>query len=469
MAKVLIIDDDDLFTGMLSQMVEKLGHESQCAFTYKAGLQAATTGEHDVVFLDVGLPDGSGLDLLPKFREMPSSPEVIIITGAGDADGAELAILNGAWDYIEKHSSAEHLLLHLIRALEYRKEKQTSRPSPVLMLEGIVGKSPYMRACYELAAQAAGSEANVLVNGETGTGKEIFAKAIHHNSLRSSKRFVVVDCAALPGSLVESALFGHEKGAFTSADRSQEGLIKQADGGTLFLDEVGELNLDMQKAFLRVLEERRFRPVGSVSEIKSNFRLVSSTNRNLDQMVELGLFRKDLLFRLRGIRIELPPLRMRKEDIRELVIYYITKICENWDLKPKGFSPEFVEVLLFYEWPGNVRELIHALEGALVEARHEPILYPKHLPKDIRVKMARSAVNKHHNSTNNTRKVPSSWRLPNLRDYRQSAIDEAERRYLIDLMTICKDNVREACGIANLSLPRLYALLKEKGISLKNH
>jgi two-component system NtrC family response regulator len=451
MAKVLIIDDDELFTGMLSQMVEKLGHESQCAYTYKAGLQAATTGEHDVVFLDVGLPDGSGLDLLPKFRETPSSPEVIIITGAGDADGAELAILNGAWDYIEKHSSAKHLSLHLIRALEYRKEKQTPRPSPVLMLEGIVGKSPYMRACYELVAQAAGSEANMLVHGETGTGKELFAMAIHRNSRRSYRRFVVVDCAALPGSLVESALFGHEKGAFTGADRAQEGLIKRADGGTLFLDEVGELNLDMQKAFLRVLEERRFRPVGSVSEMKSNFRLVSSTNRNLDQMVEQGLFRKDLLFRLRGISIELPPLRMRKEDIRELVIYYITKICENWGLGQKGFSPEFVEVLLSYDWPGNVRELIHALEGAIVEARHQPILYPKNLPKEIRVKLARAAVNNDDNSTNGTSEIPPACRLPNLRDFRQAAIDEAERHYLIDLAAIDGETLRQA--LARLSLP----------------
>ncbi len=466
-ANVLIIDDDEMFGEMLGEMVKFLGHESQCALTLKDGLRAAINGKFDVVFLDVRMPDGSGLELLPQVRETPSAPEVIIITGAGDPDGAELAILNGAWDYIEKQSSIKQMSLPLVRALQYRQEKRIKQPPVALKLAGIVGKSPQMRSCYDMVAQAAVSDANVLIYGETGTGKELFAKAIHANSPRSSRNFVVVDCAALPASLVESALFGHEKGAFTSADRAQVGLIKQADGGTLFLDEVGELHLDMQKAFLRVLQERRFRPVGSRFETESDFRLVAATNRDLDQMAERGLFRKDLLFRLRAISIDLPPLRTRPNDIKVLALYHTAKICDKWGMGPKGFAPEFLKAILTYDWPGNVRELFHTLEGALAEARYEPTIFPKHLPSQIRIKVARAAVSKDNpvNGNNgNPANLPGRG-LPKMRDFRQAAIDEAEKQYLIDLMSLTEGNVQDACRVADLSLPRLYALLKKNGIS----
>jgi two-component system, NtrC family, response regulator len=470
LAKVLIIDDDEMFGEMLAEMIQTLGHESQCALTLKDGLRLATSGKFDVVFLDVRMPDGSGLELLPRVRETSSSPEVIIITGAGDPDGAELAILNGAWDYIEKQSSIQQMSLPLVRALQYRQEKRIKQPAVALKLEGIVGKSLQMRACYDLLAQAASSDANVLIYGETGTGKELFAKAIHANSPRTAKHFVVVDCAALPASLVESALFGHEKGAFTSADRTQAGLIKQADGGTLFLDEVGELHLDMQKAFLRVLQERRFRPVGSRFETESDFRLVAATNRDLDQMSAKGLFRKDLLFRLRAISVDLPPLRSRADDIKELAFYHTARICDRWGVGPKGFSPEFLKAILTYDWPGNVRELFNTLEGALAEARYEPTLFPKHLPSQIRIKVARAAVSKEtcSNGHNGSLEAPSARVLPKLRDFRQAAIDEAEKQYLIDLMSLTEGRVQEACRVADLSLPRLYALLKKNGISRKS-
>jgi two-component system NtrC family response regulator len=467
MAKVLIIDDDVMFGEMLSEMVETLGHGSQCALTLKDGLRLAAAGNFDVVFLDVRMPDGSGLELLPQVRATASAPEVIIITGLGDPDGAELAILNGAWDYIEKQSSIKQMSLPLVRALQYRQEKQLKQPPMALKLEGIVGESPQMRDCYDLLAQAASSDASVLIYGETGTGKELFAKAIHANSPRASRNFVVVDCAALPASLVESALFGHEKGAFTSADRSQVGLIKQADGGTLFLDEVGELHMEMQKAFLRVLQEHRFRPVGSRFETESDFRLVAATNRDLNAMAEEGLFRKDLLFRLRAISIDLPPLRTRIDDIKELALYHTARICEKWGVGPKGFSPEFLKAILTYDWPGNVRELFHTLEGALAEARYEPTLFPKHLSSQIRIKVARALMSKesYTNNGNGNQENSSARVLPKLRDYRQAAIDEAEKQYLVDLMSLTEGHVQEACRIADLSLPRLYALLKKYGIS----
>jgi len=262
MSRILIIDDDEGICATLSRIVKRLGHDAECAHTLKAGAQAAATGKVDVVFLDVNMPDGSGLELLPRITKLPSKPEVIIITGRGSADGAELAIKNGAWDYVQKPSSVKEMTLPLVRALQYREEKSSKKQMSVLRTDGIIGSSPALIQCLDRLAQAAGSDGNVIITGETGTGKELFSRAIHENSARCEGPYVIVDCTAIPESLAESTLFGHVKGAFTGADISAEGLIKQADGGTLLLDEVGELPLAVQKRFLRVLQVKRFRPVG---------------------------------------------------------------------------------------------------------------------------------------------------------------------------------------------------------------
>ncbi|MCX6577034.1 MAG: sigma 54-interacting transcriptional regulator, partial [Candidatus Aminicenantes bacterium] len=253
MATVLIIDDDKLICDWIANVATKLGHSSFYAHTLKEGLRKAQSEPLDIVFIDVRLPDGSGLEIMPKIKAARSSPEIIVITGLGDPDEAELAIQNGAWDYIEKPASFEALKLHIIRALEYRAERKSGKPPVVLKRKGIIGDSQKITSCLELLTQAAGSNVNVLITGETGTGKELFARAVHYNSSRAKRNFVVVDCTALPETLVESVLFGHARGAFTGADRSEEGLIKQADGGTLFLDEIGELPFLIQKRFLRVI------------------------------------------------------------------------------------------------------------------------------------------------------------------------------------------------------------------------
>jgi two-component system NtrC family response regulator len=219
------------------------------------------------------------------------------------------------------------MTLPLIRAIQYQEEKKAGKTKVALKREGIIGNSLQMKGCFDLLAKAANSITNVLITGETGTGKELFASAIHENSSRANNNFVVVDCTVLPETLVESMLFGYKKGAFTGADRANEGLIIQADGGTLFLDEVGELPLNVQKAFLRVIDEHSFRPLSCKREIKSDFRLVSATNRNLEEMVRRGKFRKDLLFRIRSLVIEPPPLREHTEDIKELAMHYTAKLC----------------------------------------------------------------------------------------------------------------------------------------------
>lgn len=458
MARVLVVDDDEMICEMIVTMVEEMGHEVECAGLIRDAFETSSRKSFDIVFLDIHMPDGNGLDFLPKIRELPDAPEVIIITGLGDPDGAEIAIKKGAWDYIQKSSSIKEMMLPFIRALQYREEK-SRKPSVALKFNGVMGASHRIKICLDLLAEAANSEANVLITGETGTGKEVFAQAIHENSRRSNKNFVVVDCTSLPPTLVESVLFGYEKGAFTGADLPQDGLIRQAHGGTLFLDEIGELPQAIQKAFLRVIQEHRFRPVGGKREVESDFRLVAATHQDLDEMVEAGEFRMDLLFRLRTLSIELPPLRERKEDIRELAIYQMVRLCERYGIGTKGFSPEFFGVLESYDWPGNVRELVNAIERAIAVAPLEPTLFPRHLPTDIRAKIARQSVTKEP-ALRVADPQDADGRLVSLEEYREAT----ERAYLQSLMASVRGNVKEACQVSGLSRSRLYALLKQYNI-----
>lgn len=455
MPKILIIDDEQLMAEMLCELVKRLGYEAVPVFTLKAAAQELGKHDFDVVFLDVQMPDGNGLDFLARIKSTPSSPEVIIITGFGDPDGAELAIKSGAWDYIEKASSLSKLKLPLLRALEYREAKKGKNKTFILKREGIVGKGPRMQACLDLLAQAATSDVNVLITGETGTGKELFARAIHSNSPRQHRELVTIDCAALPQTLVGSVLFGHEKGSFTGADVRKDGLIRQADGGTLFLDEVGELPLSIQKEFLRVLQEHRFRPVGGKSELISDFRLVVATNRDLAAMVEAGQFRNDLFYRIHALIIELPPLRDHTEDIPDLVISHLGKISKRNGTPLRGISTDFLEALGAYDWPGNVRELIHTLDSALAVSDDEQVLFSKHLPPHIRIKLARGSLNR---KGKDFTPEPLSQTL---KERRQTILDLLERDYLKVLMSSTGGDFRNACKISGLSRPRLYSLLKK--------
>lgn len=462
MASILIIDDDRLICKAISNVVKSLGHKCIVSFSLKNGIEKARSGNFDVVFLDVKMPDGSGLKMLPEILEAPSSPVVIIITGYGDPDGAELAIKNGAWDYIEKPAALEKIKLPLIRALQYREGIKSTKQPVSLKRSRILGNSQKIRNCLDIIAKAAASDANLLVTGETGSGKELFAGAVHENSSRFQKNFVVVDCAAIPETLVESVLFGHTKGAYTSADQDQEGLIKQADGGTLFLDEVGELPFSIQKKFLRVLQEHRFRPVGGDREVRSDFRLVAATNRDLEAMVKTGNFRDDLFFRLRSITVNLPPLREIREDIKELTIHYVSELSERYGKATKGFSPEIWEVFEKYHWPGNVRELIQALEQAVAAAQDEPVLFPQHLPTHIRIQVTRDFIGKKLDAQSKTGEYRVALKeFPQIQDIRNAAVEGAERKYLKDLVTFTHGNINKACELSGISKSRLYTLLKK--------
>jgi two-component system NtrC family response regulator len=465
MARILIIDDDPGICYTLSAMVKREGHEAHSANNLKDGLAAAVLGSYDLVFLDVMMPDGYGLDILPDIRKTHSRPEVVIITAVGDPEGAELALRNGAWDYLQKPFSLQKIKLLLTRVLEYREVRKEKGPPVLLNREGIIGESPAVKQCLELVGQAAHGDTNVLITGETGTGKELFASAIHNNSPRAKKNFVVVDCTAIPENLVESTLFGYEKGAFTGADKSYDGLIKQADGGTLFLDEVGELPLSIQKVFLRVLQDHRFRPLRSEKVIRSDFRLVAATNRDLDQMAQNGKFRQDLLHRIKSLVIPLPPLRERKDDLIELAMHFMTRFCSRHQTGTKGFSPEFIEVLFAYDWPGNVRELENTMNSLLTTAGNDPVLYPMHLPIPIRVKVTRDSVGEDKKIPQKPKGDQAAPTLADFKDYREKALIEAEKKYFQDLMSLTRGDIKEAVRKSGLSQSRLYALLKKYGLS----
>ncbi len=462
MARILIIDDDPGICNMLINRLERKGYEPVAVYTLKQGITLAEEEAWDVVLLDVHMPDGNGLEYLPRFIKSRSHPEVIIVTGDGAPDGAKKAIQGGAWTYIEKPNVIRDLPLHLTRALQYREEKQRVNALPlVLKRKHIIGDSEAMRRCYNDLAKAAVSDVNALIIGETGTGKEIFARAIHENSFRAKHDFVVVDCASLPENLIESALFGHVRGAFTGADISRDGLIKHADKGTLFLDEVGELPITMQKAFLRVLQERSYRPLGAGKEVQSNFRLVAATNRNLEEMVAQGTFRKDLLYRLKGLALQPPPLRKHKEDIKDLVLYYMARLGERYGQETKGMAPDFIEALVAYDWPGNVRELFQTIEQVLAGAIDAPTLFCVHLPEAFRIRLAHTGmqfmeIDKAKKKRPLIGKISLPWR-----DYKA----EVEKEYMTHLMQECEGNVKTACSLSGLSRARLYQLMNRYNIS----
>ena len=343
-----------------------------------------------------------------------------------------------------------------------------------------MGDSPNIKVSYNLLSQAARSNSNVLITGQTGTGKELFASTIHANSKRKSENFIVVDCAGLTESLLESTLYGHRKGAFTGAQADRIGLIKLADGGTLFLDEVGEMPLSMQKAFLRVLQERTFRPVGDTREQTSDFRLIAATNRDLSEMVERGEFRSDLFYRLKTMHIHLPPLTQRTDDIRPLCIFRVRQLCQQYGMPPKTLGSDFFPVLETYDWPGNVRELFNMLERAVVTAGEEKTLYAMHLPRDLRIQVAKTQIKRMTGDatapgpsepmdTEPVRKLGQDifedifdQELPTLRDFKGMA----EKVYLGELIRQCNGDLAKILEASKLSRSHFYSLLKKYGLSL---
>ena len=490
MGRILIIDDDVQVCATIESLISRSGHAGVSAHTLSDGVEKACGGDFDLVFLDISLPDGNGLDCLSEIKSSPGAPEVIILTGKGDADGAELSIQGGAWDFLVKPSSIKRISLSMRRAIEFHNEKQNKPQRVALNLDNIVGKSVEIKNCYDLVAHAAGSDANALVTGETGTGKELFARTVHDNSIRICNNFVVVDCASLTESLVESTLFGHKRGSFTGAQEDHKGLIQLAHKGTLFLDEVGEMPLAVQKSFLRVLQERTYRPVGENKEFKSDFRLIAATNRDLEGLVAKGSFRQDLLYRIQTIHIPLPPLRERSGDIYELTTFYLAKLGVKYGTPPKFANSDFYDVLNNYDWPGNVRQLFNVVEQAFVASGSGNTIYAMHLSDSLRIKMAKSNLKKNRNET--AASVPystgishrflleenptsSSQKFPVFADSVTGLFVEGvptfkkfkeavEKKYFEELLRRHKGDIAIILQISGLSRSHFYNLLKKHNI-----
>jgi len=474
-ARILVVDDDPAVRDFLVTLLQSHGRVRAAAGLREA-LRLAAAEAHDIIFLDVCLPDGVGLEALGAFRRMPGHPEVVIMTGHGDPSGAAAALRHGAWDYLCKPLGVDDVRLAVTRAMELRRSSKEPVRVPFCIPE-FVCWSPAMAECMQGAAQAAVSELPVIIHGGTGTGKERLARGIHENSPRASKPFVVVDCTAIPENLVESHLFGHEKGAFTGADHRRVGLVQLAHGGTLFLDEVGDLPLGAQAKFLRVVQEKTLRPLGAKEEVRSDFRLLAATHRNLEAMVQEGRFRQDLYYRMAGLTISVPPLRDRKEDILPLVQEVLRREARRTGGELKGLSPDFLEAVLRYPWPGNVRELVHAVLHALALGGQGPTLYAIHLPESVRVQVTVSRISRKENAhlprpedrseealAERGLKVFADGSFPTFKEYREEILAQAAKRYLSRLLERCKGDVPQACALSGLSRSRLYALMKQAGV-----
>jgi two-component system nitrogen regulation response regulator NtrX len=378
-ASILIVDDEEAVRTSLRSILEDEGYEITEAASGAEALRMYATDPPDLMMLDIWMPEMDGLETLRRAREQAPNLLVMIMSGHGSIETAVKAIKLGAYDFIEKPLSLENVTLRIRHALDQRRleeENQKLRTKVERRFE-LVGTSPAMERLRQLIETAGPTSGRVLIGGENGTGKELVARAIHMHSPRREKPFVAVNCAAIPETLIESELFGHERGSFSGATAMKRGQFEQADGGTLFLDEIGDMSLNTQAKVLRALQEQQFHRVGGAKLIKVDVRVIAASNKNLAKEIEKGAFRDDLYYRLNVLPIEVPPLRERREDIPLLVRYFLQAHAEEQGLKVKDISQEALDALQAYDWPGNIRELRNLIErlmimvpGPVVEAPH---------------------------------------------------------------------------------------------------
>jgi DNA-binding NtrC family response regulator len=436
------VDDDAAFRHVLADELRRLSYDVVPAATGEEAVRKAAELDPDIVLLDVRLPAMNGIEVLKTLRESGAAPEVIMLTGHGSIDGAIESIRMGAFDYVLKPCPLEELHIRIQRALERRSLRQRASLLergliPPDLGDSFVGESPEFRQLVHLIERVAASDSTVLITGETGSGKERAAKLIHGRSARQARPFIVVECAALQESLLQSELFGHERGAFTGAERAKPGLFEVAHGGTIFLDEIGEVSPATQGKLLRVLDTSTFRHVGGTAEIRVDVRVLAATNRDLPAMVRQGLFREDLFYRLSTITIELPPLRKRGADIELLALHFLAVLNDRFG-GSKRISPAALELLRRHNWPGNVRELRHAVEAAMVVSEGPEIL-PEQLP--IRPPGA---------------PAPANAPLPTL--------DELERAHIRRALEASGGHRGNAARMLGISERNLYRKLRELGL-----
>ncbi len=389
-SKILVCDDDETLCYLLKEQLLEEGFEVDAVYDGKYAIEAIKRSYYDILLLDLNMKEVSGEEVLKFVKDYSASLQVIILSAQGEMRKAIECIKSGAYDFITKPYEFDDLMLTLGRALEHKdllvKTEILTKEISKKGSENIIGNSAQLKRVLNLANKAAVSDSNILIEGETGTGKELLAEYIHKHSARKDKPFVVINCASLPDQLIESELFGHEKGAFTDAKNSKQGLVEIAHGGSLFLDEIGELSLTLQPKLLRFLENGEYRRIGGITTLTSNVRVIGATNRNLLEEADNKNFRKDLLFRLNVITLTIPPLRDRKDDILLLANHFIKE--KSPIRSPKHLSNEAEELLLGYSFNGNIRELDHIIERAIIFAEGD-IIYPEdlNLPQSYQVQI----------------------------------------------------------------------------------
>ena len=452
--RILIIDDEAGIRDSLETLLTLEGFSVEMAGDGQAGLDRLTRDTFDLLLLDLALPGESGIDLLPRIKSLVPELPVIMITAYGTVGNVVDAIRAGASNFVQKPWDNEKLLADVRAAIgRSTAEKEVVQLKRTLKqrysFSNIVGKSDVMLGLFDLVAQVAPSRATVLIQGESGTGKELIAKAIHAHSPRRDKPFVPVNTGAVPSDLLESTLFGHERGAFTSAVVAKKGLFEVADTGTLFLDEIGTMSIDMQAKILRVLQDRRFMRLGGTQEIQVDVRIVAATNVNLQQAVREGRFREDLFYRLNVITIELPPLRNRKEDVPLLAAHYLKFYAEENGLGPLELTPEALRMMMDYEWPGNVRELENAIERCVVLSTG-PQIGPDLFPAQMRGNAYTAALL--------AQKADSSL---------FDIMEDIERRIIADRLERCNWNQTEAAEFFHIPLSTLNQKIKRLNVEVR--
>ncbi len=437
--RILVVDDELNMQKTLSGILRQQGYDIKVCGDGKEAVEVLDTEQFNLIITDIKMPRMDGMTMLSAVRKNNNEIPVIIITGHATVDTAIDAVKLGAYDYIRKPYTPDEILFSARRALEHEKLISENlylhdQLKEKFRLKGLIGNNKKMQKVYQFVQKVSKANAAILIRGESGTGKELIANAIHYNSPRKKNKFLAINCGALPENLLESELFGHEKGAFTGAISSRKGIFETADKGTVFLDEIGDLSLTTQMKLLRVLQDGEFRGVGGTREIKVDVRIISATNKNLEDLIKEGLFREDLYYRINVIAIDLPPLRERKDDITLLVKHF---------LAPKRISSEAMNLLINFDWPGNVRELENVIERA-VALQEGPCILPEDLPEYISIGARRA--------------VP--LQLENFREAR-TAFEES---FLINILKKTNRNISLASKKAGLSRRHFYEKMRLHGI-----
>src|SRR6267378_1253238 len=460
MPNILIVDDELSMRQFLTHLFEREGYEVRAAENGRQAMSLLRENPADLIITDVKMPDMGGIDLLRAAREFLPGIEVVMMTAFANVDTAREAFLLGAFDFIQKPFDNDLLKEIVARALakiSLLKEKQALLDENQALIKGqrargklsnIIGQSERMQAVFQMIETVAQVQSTVLIMGESGTGKELVARAIHDLSARAQKPFVSVNCGAFTDTLLESELFGYVKGSFTGATANRKGLFEAADQGTIFLDEIGETSAAMQVKLLRVLQERKVRPVGAHEEMQVNSRVIAATNRDLAVLVKEGTFREDLFYRISVIPIELHSLRERGADIAELADHFVQKYCQMTG-RPLALSPQALRLLENYYWPGNVRELEHAIERAVALEKTDTI-QPERLPEQVT----------HYNAT----RVASELELPRDGINLTAHLDQLEKTYVMEALHRTDGNQTNAADLLKMSVRSLRHLLDKHGI-----